>query len=505
LNVVDSIVTMPVTDALILRNMFPQPYGVLVRKGFKEHAINLPDIVETLMSYNNQTGTNVLLAACNTEIYDVTTAGDYAAATPKYTGLTNARWQHVNFANSAGSHLVAFNGADDGIWYNGTTYARLTAGNGTDSGTYNGIDPADVIHCCVHQRRLWVVPVGSTSAYYLPVDSVFGVVAEFDFGPLMSAGGYIMALATWSIDSGVGADDHLAVITSEGQVIVYRGTNPATAATWALVGVYTQGRPIGRRCAVKYAGDLAFLSEFGLQSLTQSLVSTKVENTPDTAYTYKIQPLISDLITVYGSLFGWQILVFPQVNMLVLNIPVSETQSLQLAMNTITRAWCQFDGLNAICWETFYSGAFFGSDTKVYRFWEGARDDADSAGNGGVKVSFEAQTAFNYFKTPGRQKHFKMARPTFVGNGAPGHYFAVNTDFDLSTVFGSALSTGSSAGIWNVSNWDQGVWAGSDTTYKPWGSVEGIGTAGSLRVKGDASGEALWTSNDWVYEVGGMI
>lgn len=500
LNVRDSIALMPDTDAIVLKNIFPTSYGCLVRKGFKEHATNLPGKVQTLMSYNSRSGTNVLLGAVPDEIYDVTSSGDYTAATPKYTGLSNALWQHVNFANSAGSHLVAFNGVDDGIWYNGTTYARLTAGDGIVSGTINGVDPADVIHCCVHQRRLWMVPVGSTKAYYLPVDSVYGVAVSFDFGPWMSSGGYLTAIYTWSIDSGTGSDDHLAAITSEGQIIVYKGTDPADSSAWALVGVYSQGTPVGRRCGVKYAGDIAVMTQFGLISLTQSLVSTKVANTPDTAFTNKIQALISDLVGVYSSLDGWQIMVYPNANMLILNVPVSATQSIQLAMNTITKAWGQFEGINALCWELHYSTPFFGVDGTVYRFWEGHRDAADSAGNGGVKVSYEGQTAFNYFKSPGIQKHFKMARATFIGNADPGHYFAVNTDFELSTVYGSSIMTGISSGIWNQSYWNQAFWGGGDKTYKPWGSVEGIGTAGSFRIKGDASGEVLWTSVDWIYE-----
>lgn len=500
LNVRDSIALMPETDAIVLKNLFPTTYGCLVRKGYKEHATNLPGDVGTLMSYNSRSGTNVLLAASEDEIYDITTSGDYSAATPKYTGLSNDLWQHVNFANSAGSHLIAFNGADDGIWYNGTTYARLSAGNGIVSGTINGVDPADVIHCCVHQRRVWMIPIDSTEAYYLPVDSVYGVAAAFDFGPWMSMGGYLVAAYTWSIDSGTGSDDHLAVITSEGQVIVYRGTDPSDATAWTLVGVYFQGSPVGRRCGVKYAGDLAILTQFGLLSLTASLVSTKVENTPDTAFTNKIQPLVSDLVTVYGSISGWQILVYPGANMLIVNIPVSATESLQLAMNTVTKAWGQFEGVNAFSWELHYNVPFFGSDGTVYRFWEGNRDGADSAGNGGVKVSYEGQTSFNYFKSPGVQKHFKMAKATFIGNADPGHYFAVNTDFELTTVYGSSILSGVSSGIWNQSYWNQSYWGGGDKTYKPWGSVEGIGTAGSFRVKGDASGDVLWASIDWIYE-----
>jgi hypothetical protein len=41
LNARDSVAAMPVTDALILRNWFPLPYAVSMRKGWKEIAVGM--------------------------------------------------------------------------------------------------------------------------------------------------------------------------------------------------------------------------------------------------------------------------------------------------------------------------------------------------------------------------------------------------------------------------------------------------------------------------------
>lgn len=54
-----------------------------------------------------------------------------------------------------------------------------------------------------------------------------------------------MAAETWTLDSGEGLDDYLVVTTSEGQVGVFRGTDPTSVATWGLVGVWNLGEPIG--------------------------------------------------------------------------------------------------------------------------------------------------------------------------------------------------------------------------------------------------------------------
>ena len=57
LDAYDSIVTMPEGYAITLRNLFAQPYGCQVRKGFVIHQEGLPGDVGTLMSHNfNATG-----------------------------------------------------------------------------------------------------------------------------------------------------------------------------------------------------------------------------------------------------------------------------------------------------------------------------------------------------------------------------------------------------------------------------------------------------------------
>jgi hypothetical protein len=88
----------------------------------------------------------------------------------------------------------------------------------------------------------------------MPVGAISGTAAIFDLGSLMSKGGYINAIATWSIDTKQSVDEYIAFISSEGQVFVYEGTDPATAPTFALVGVYNLGAPIGRRCFLRISG-----------------------------------------------------------------------------------------------------------------------------------------------------------------------------------------------------------------------------------------------------------
>ena len=105
-NARDSIAAMPVKDAVIMDNFFCMPTSVAVRNGMSKHATELPDTVESLMVYEG--ASTKIFAASGTEFYDVTSAGAVGAAV--VTGLTNARWNHINFGNSGGRHFYACNG-----------------------------------------------------------------------------------------------------------------------------------------------------------------------------------------------------------------------------------------------------------------------------------------------------------------------------------------------------------------------------------------------------------
>jgi hypothetical protein len=111
LNALNPISNMPETDAIVMRNFFPEPFGCRVRKGYKEHATGLTGAVASLMRYNAIDGISHLFAVDQVGIFDVTAPGDYSAATPLKPS-TNPWWQYTNSANPAGTWLIAFNGVE---------------------------------------------------------------------------------------------------------------------------------------------------------------------------------------------------------------------------------------------------------------------------------------------------------------------------------------------------------------------------------------------------------
>ena len=168
LNASASIAAMPPTDALVMRNWWPGPYGCAVRKGTRQWTTGMGYSVNTILTWNSVSGTAKCFAFSGDSMYDISTRGP--AQTPILTALSDSWWQSTQMVNGAGAHLIALNGLDDGILYNETGLHRLIVGDGLAPYTWKNIDPKAAIEATVHQGRLWVVQVNTAMAWYLPVN-----------------------------------------------------------------------------------------------------------------------------------------------------------------------------------------------------------------------------------------------------------------------------------------------------------------------------------------------
>lgn len=487
----DALGEMDAKDAVILDNFFPLPAKVIIRKGSSAWSTGLGNQVESLMGYKPQTGSPALFAAAGTSFYNVSASGAVGAAVR--TGLTNARWQHANMATSGGSFLMAVNGSDKLRGWDGTNWWA----DGDGAHDIANVDSATCIGICLFKRRMWLIQKNTAKAWYLPTDSIAGAAAAIDFGPIFQRGGTLMAMADWTLDAGVGIDDYAAFISDQGEVAVYRGSDPSSATTWALVGVFYIGSPIGRRCVAQFGGDVLLIGKDGLVPLSKALMSARI--TTAVALTDKILNTISAATTLYGSNFGWQAILFPGENMVVLNVPVGVGQQQQYVMNTITGAWCRFTGWNANCFEVYGDELYFGANGTVYKGWS---TQADAGGN----INAEALQAFNYFGNAGALKEWTLARPLIATNSTTGFLFGLNTDFDTTPPTGVPTTISSTAGQWGSAKWGTGTWGGNPVMQKAWQSVLGIGYCAAIHLKAATkSGSIEWSATDFAYKPGGIV
>jgi len=482
-NARDSLANMAPTDAVTLENFFPSVSNVVLRGGYTQYATGLGSQVETLMAYSSGTASK-LFAAAGTKIYDASSSGAVGAAV--VSALSNARWQYSNITTAGGSFLMAVNGADAALLYDGTTWSNPSISGVTDS-TLDNIT--------LFKHRLWFHQKNTLKAWYLPTDSIGGTAQEFDLSSIARLGGKLVAIGTWTVDAGYGSDDNLVFVTSKGEVIIYRGTDPANASTWSLIGVWTLGAPVGNRCLIKYGGDLLLLTLNGLFPLGQTLQSDRVD--PTVALSDKIQGAISSATAIYKDTFGWQVVFSPLNNAVFVNVPFSVGTQQQFVMNTITRAWCNFTGWAANCWEIYNDNPYFGGNGFVGKAFDtGYVDNA-------TNIATNALQAFNYYGSRGVKKYFTRARPSIFTNGTPSISMGMNTDFNTANVSAPLSFSQTVYGVWDVGLWDTAIWgAGLDITNN-WQGITGLGYCGAINLQSASQGVQIeWASTDVVYQKG---
>lgn len=459
---------MPEDNAVVMDNWFPGTEKITLRNGFAAHATGLPGDVESLIGYTALTGAGKMFAASGTAIYDVTSAGAVGAAV--VTGLTNARFQHVQIGTSGGNFILIMNGADTPRTYDGTSWANTTI---------TGPTVANLIWCGLHQRRLWFGEKDKLSAWYLAANSIGGAATEFPLAGVAKLGGYLVGMWTWTRDAGDGSDDVAIFLTSEGEVIIYAGTDPAAASTWALIGVFRTGKPMGRRCAVKYGGDLLILTQDGAVFL-RTIMQLAIDQAAAKAITAQINPLFNQYVRAGASLFGWEAFLYPLGTMLILNAPQSDGTKHQIVINTITGAPCRFKKMNAFCWGLLNGDPYFGINTKVMKSDTGTTDD-------GAAVDGDLVTAFSMMNTL-KKKSFKLIEPVFESNGIPPNVaLDMNVDYQLAAPTGVAVASSSGGSTWGVGLWGVATWGTLKTIFRDWRGVRGIGRAGAVRIRVSSS------------------
>lgn len=489
-NARDALANMEPTDAVSLTNYFPNVSSCDLRGGFIKQCTGMSGQVQTVMVYNGG-ATSKLFAidATGLKIWDVSAVGVAVATT--VSGLTNAQWEYANITNSGGSFLYCCNGADKPRLFDGTTWTAIDA---ISTPAITGVTTTNLINVLLFKHRIWFIEKNTLKAWYLPTDAVGGAAQPFDLSGVATQGGVLVDLVAWTIDGGFGLDDNLAFITSKGEVIVYRGTDPASAATWVEMGVWQIGAPLGRRCMLKWGGDSLILTLDGLMPMAQALQSSRLD--PRIALSDKIAGAIGDAATAYQSTFGWEVFYFPKQNAVWVNVPVAVGQQQQYVMNTITRAWCNFTNWAANCWALYNDNPYFGGNGIVYKAWD------VSYGDDGANIAGNAVQAFNYFEMRGVEKYFTRARPNIITTGAPSVQIGLAVDFNLTPLAPISFAPTSYA-LWDSGVWDSGIWGQSLNQSANWQGVTGIGYCGAPQFQTASMGVQIkWASTDIVFQAG---
>lgn len=492
-NARDSIADMAAGYAVILKNWFPTTSDVMMRKGMAAHATGLGAQAETVLVHRPTTGGHKMFASAGSNIYDVSSPGAVGAAV--VTGLTSSQWQTTNFTTIGGSFSLLVNGSDEMRSYDGTTW---TAINAASVPAITGVLTTNLININVFKERVWYVQKGTLDVWYTGPGAFAGALTKFSLGSIFRKGGYLVSMGTWSVDGGRGLDDLAVFITSQGEVAVYQGTDPSSAATWGLVGVFSIGAPVGYRCLRSYQGDLLMITQDGLDVASRALMSSR--GNKHSADTDIISGATNEATTLYGSSFGWEVTQFADAGMLLLNVPVGLGLQEQYVMNTTTGAWCQFTGWAANCFEVFNSELYFGTNGEVRKAWT---TNADL----GANIVAEVVGAFDYWGSRSGQKAARMIRPVIGWDSNPAEFLlGIDVDYVIVTPTGAISFPAASGGVWDTGLWGSAIWGGDVTFNRNWYSAFGIGYALAPHLKvSSRTAEVRLAAFDFVYEKGGVL
>lgn len=380
--------------------------------------------------------------------------GDATSGTLWIGDVTGGPFQDNEAITSAGGAAVA-NGAEDALF-----------------GALTGVAASSLSFNWAYKNRLFYIEKNSLNAWYLPVDSITGAATKIPLGGVFSLGGSLMFGATWSIESGDGLSEKCVFVTTEGEVAVFSGADPSSAATWSKTGVYRIGKPRGPRAYMRAGGDLVIATDIGFIPLSVATQRDIAALSPS-AISYPIETGWNEVVAQRSGA-PWNCVVWPTQQMVIVSPPTgSGQQPLMLVANARTGAWCTFTNLDATCFVLFQDRMFFGTnDGAVVEMEVTGADQA-------APYTATVIPLFDPLKSPASLKTGLLARSSVRAKSKVRVKLSLQADYniilppppdDISTVVGS---------VWGNAKWGSGVWGTTATkeTFREWQSVAGSGYA----------------------------
>ena len=464
--------------AVDMRNIFPEERQGSVRPGMVEFCEVSNNPVESLFEHVAEDGTATLLAVSDDTIWNVTSGTAVSLAA----GLSTSKWQAFTF----GGKLLLFSGGDQ---------PRQWDGSSLSNATYTGIaDDNTLVQGTAYRNRPFLIPVNSQSFWYVTnVNSITGALLEFDCGPLLSRGGNLEFITTWTRKGGTNLQEQLVVCSSEGEVLIFAGANPAEDS-FSIVGHLFLSKPLGRRAFRNINSDVWIYTSTGRRSLNDELSQEVVEADA-------IAPTFREVADVYSRTQPdfWEITFFPHGRAVIFNVPYDgATVADQFVMNIYTGAWCRFTGWDAATFCVFDDSLYFGGyDGKVYQAWTGS-DDA------GSNIDYLVRFSFNYLGDRERVKKASAIRPLLVTDGSVQLGISVDVDFEERSNAETVTISGVGGTPWG-SEWGS-PWSSGRRYIAEWRGVGAIGRCFSTRFQGSISGVNFkMSAANIVYDVGGFI
>ncbi len=447
----ENLATVQPAGARILDNWLCTTTGVRVRGGCVKHA-TVAAGVKAIWAYNAPTPK--FFAATASAVYDITSpASPTVSPVASVSGQTSGDYSTAQFGTAGGNYLYAVNGADKPLLFDGSTF---TAIDGASSPAITGVTTTTLSQVWSFANRLFFVQKDTMNAWYLPVDSIGGAANSFSLAGVFTKGGSILFGAKWSIDAGDGLDDKCLFVSTEGEVAVYQGTNPGSAADWSLVGIYTMPKPLGKNAYTTAGGDLLIATEVGLIPVSAS-VQNDLAALESKAVSGPIARYWQDQARSIGS--GWQLVKSPRKGVMFISQPdTSGVTKTALAVNLLTGAWSRVTGWDTRCVAYYNDNPYFGANDGCVYLMDASGSDAGSIYTALYLGQHEAMGV------QGREKTVLQMQAMFQTGTPINPQLSALSDFSEATSSAPSSPANFTTDTWDSGLWDTAVWNATTTT-----------------------------------------
>lgn len=438
MNTRDGVSSLKATECRSLRNMLAERGKCVIRKGKTEHEVITGATSVGTMFTHQGVSADVILAAADGEIWDVTGTPNALTAA----SYTLDVWSMAQFNDTT----VGVNGTDTPWAFDGSSV-------GASGLSGSGLTIANLRTVHVVGIRMWFTEEASADVWYLAVGAVTGVLTKFNLSQ-ETKGGYCVGV--------YGFGPHTIFVMSSGETLAYQGD---PGSDFSFVKRYDAPRPVGYDPAINVNGEPLIMTVSGplpFEAIARGLDDNAVEQ----GAWGKIAPSWAADFERYGSNAGWNAVFFN--GLVILNIQVDSSTTKQWVFNTRTKSWSYFDGLDGYSFTVSEGVLYFGAkaSNEIWTY-AGGTDGGDpiiGTIRGGFVYPFQNQVNGQY----------TLARLNVEATGLVTGQIQVDTDYRELGIDAPEIPLSSSgSGPWGEP-WGS-PWGEDGQPILKWSSVKGFG------------------------------
>jgi hypothetical protein len=437
--------------AVLQDNWLPTMRGAKLRGGCERWCV-LPETTPIISSFEYiSANVQKMFVGNATKLYDVTSSTAVAIKT----GQASGNYVAAQMSNMSGDHMLVANEAGDYLLhFDGTTWTTFNTSQIT---TDPAVTPPptcatghNLTYVWKYRNRLFFIEGGSMNAWYLDIDAYQGVLKLVPLSGAASKGGKLIFGATWSLDAGDGTDEKCVFGTSEGELLIFTGTNPGDINNWRQEGRYYASAPMGMNAHMSVGGDLLLATVDGIIPISSAITkdATQLELA---AITVNIKNTWRKEVAAKRTL-PWTMKKWDDFGGIFVTWPGGNPGNRYCAIaNIATGAWARCLGWDATCFLRMRGDMFFGTQDGIVM-------QADRTGyDDGKPYVATLVSGWGALQSRLAAVTWHQARATFVSGGREPFVPQLFACTDYVVAVPVAPAAGPDTSVEDV--WDQGLWA----------------------------------------------